>query len=170
MDINTQKAIIAIITKNYCAVPENMGIISCNIFSNQFMAILNSNKYTIEDASQYREDFVDLLKDLCYLRAHDLIKTEHVKEILSYGWENPYFDICEYLIKTKILDVADSSIVKELVIKHLSDNPKIVEQYKSGRTQVAGSIIGKLKKDLGNKFDASEAMKIIIEEIENDNV
>lgn len=167
MDANTFKAVICVISKDKTKYPENMGLVTSNIFNNQFQSILNQNKFSFGELIEYREDFCELFSDLCYLRALGHIKTQHVKDLLEYGWNNPYFDLCEYLIKKKILDVVEDSILTESIIKHLKNSPKIVEQVKSGRPQVAGSIIGLLKKEFGNKFNPSDAMSIIVSTIES---
>lgn len=167
MDVNTFKAVISVISKNKTEYPENMGLIVCNIYNNQFQSILNQNKFSFEELIEYREDFCELFSDLCYLRALGHIKTQHVKDLLEYGWNNPYFDLCTYLIEKKILDVVDENILKESIIKHVNNSPKIVEQVKNGKPQVAGSIIGLLKKEFGNKFNPSDAMSIIMSTIES---
>ncbi|AXH72865.1 MAG: GatB domain [Caudoviricetes sp.] len=166
MDINTSKAVTAIISKDITTYPSNMGVITCNIFNNQFQSILNQNKFSFEDLLEYRVDFCELFSDLCYLRSLEFIKTQHVKDLLEYGWKNPYFDLCKYLIDKKILDVVDEELLKEKIVEHLNNNIKIVEQVKNGKPQVAGSIIGLLKKDFGNKFNPSDAMSIIMSTIE----
>lgn len=157
----TSKAIIAVISKDLCKVPSNMGIITSSIYLNQFTSIMKEHKTNIEELKIIRPDFIELFSVLCYLRSCDIIKMEHVKNLLIYGWENPYFDICDYFLSTQILETVDDSIVWDLICKHLDENPKIVEQVKGGKPQVAGSIIGKLKKDIGDKFDASIAMPMI---------
>lgn len=167
MDINTAKAVTAIVTKKYCKNPDNMGKITSSIYINQFQSIMNQNKISLQELKEFREDFTELFEDLCYLRANDIIKTQHVKDLLEYGWNHPYFDLCTYLIDKKILDVVEENVLISMIKKHLEENPKIVEQVKNGKPQVAGSIIGKLKKDLGNKFNPSEAMELIQSEIQN---
>lgn len=165
MDLNTSKVVVALISRNYVPNPENMGLICSSIFINQFQSILNANKYSLDDILEYRKDFSDLFDDLCYLRSIDLIQTQHVKDILEYGWSNPYFDLVSYFVSTKILDVIDESILKNKIKELISSNQKLVDQIKNGKPQIAGSFIGMLKKEFGNKFNPQDAMTLIQEEI-----
>ena len=167
MDLNTSKAVVALISKDRVKYSDNMGTTVSSIFINQFQSILNQNKYSLEEVLLYREDFSELFSDLCFLKSLDIIKTQHVKDILEKGWNNPYMDLVEYFVDSKLLDVMDEEILRSSIIKHLENNPKIVEQFKSGRTQVAGSIIGMLKKEFGNKFNPSDAMGLIKEQIDS---
>ncbi|TXH04379.1 MAG: Asp-tRNA(Asn)/Glu-tRNA(Gln) amidotransferase GatCAB subunit B, partial [Candidatus Moraniibacteriota bacterium] len=57
--------------------------------------------------------------------------------------------------------ITDESVLKPIIEKLISDNPALVEQYKSGKTGVLGFFVGGVMKATGGKADASKVSTLI---------
>jgi aspartyl-tRNA(Asn)/glutamyl-tRNA(Gln) amidotransferase subunit B len=57
--------------------------------------------------------------------------------------------------------VTDEAVLKPIIEKLLADNPKIVEEYKSGKTGVLGFFVGNVMKQTQGKADPGVANKLL---------
>lgn len=132
-----------------------------NLLLNELLTVLNKRKLAIEDC---------------------LITVEQMKELIDLLLDNKIsLEICKKLIEelvdlsdcdsspTKIVEekgwllVTDLDEIKKTCIVVLDNNPKLVKQYKEGKTKVLKALLGILIKNSRNKLDMSVVSKVMEE-------
>ena len=70
--------------------------------------------------------------------------------------------LSQYESHTKI-GITDKTMIKEIVKKIIEDNPRVVEDYRKGKTNVLGFFVGQAMKVSGGKADPKIVSEIVIE-------
>ena len=85
------------------------------------------------------------------------------REVMSVAFgEN--IDIDRYINENRLFQITDPDIIKSAVEKVVSDNPKAVSDYKNGKKQVFGNLVGLTMKQLCGR-GAPEIINKIVEEV-----
>lgn len=85
------------------------------------------------------------------------------REVMSVSFgEN--IDIDRYINENRLFQITDPDIIKSAVEKVVSDNPKAVSDYKNGKKQVFGNLVGLTMKQLCGR-GAPEIINKIVEEV-----
>lgn len=85
------------------------------------------------------------------------------REVMSVSFgEN--VDIDRYINENRLFQITDPDIIKSAVEKVVSDNPKAVSDYKNGKKQVFGNLVGLTMKQLCGR-GAPEIINKIVEEV-----
>lgn len=71
----------------------------------------------------------------------------------------------QYIKENGLEMLKDDGLVKEIVLKVIADNPKSIEEYKSGNDKVPKFLIGQCMKQLKGKADPASINKVIDEEL-----
>ena len=112
----------------------------------EFFALLNKEGKNIDEIGfpvVYIAELVDLIIDKTI--SGKIAKTVFA-EMAEIG-KSP-----KNLVKELgLVQIQDESVIKNVIEKVLSDNPKQVEQYKSGKTQLFGFFVGQSMKSLQGK-------------------
>ncbi|XP_059060760.1 glutamyl-tRNA(Gln) amidotransferase subunit B, mitochondrial [Achroia grisella] len=130
-----------------------------NLLLNDFLTALNQNKVNIEDypvTSQQLLELTDLLLqkkinlDICRLILDELV-------------QNPNNNVSpSKLLKEKGWSLTtDESELTKLCISVLENNPKLVKQYKEGKTKIFKALLGIVAKSSQNKLDMAAVSKIM---------
>ena len=61
--------------------------------------------------------------------------------------------------------VTDTGLLEEITDKVLSDNPKTVEEYKSGKTKVLGFLVGQVMKAMKGKANPGKVNEMMTEKL-----
>ena len=92
------------------------------------------------------------------------ISTEQAKSVFTYILEEEKTP--EEIVKEKGLEqISDPEEIRKLVNEVIDNNPKELESYKSGKTNLIGFFIGQTLKLSEGKANPSLVNKIISEEI-----
>ncbi len=83
------------------------------------------------------------------------VDKEHVK---------PDSLVADIVAATKTADI-DPKELEKIITSVLSENPKAVEAYKAGKTQVLGFLLGMVMKKSGKKLDMSELKKALLKQL-----
>ncbi len=75
------------------------------------------------------------------------------------------FDIEKFITENSLEQVDDTEAIRNAVLHVLADNPKTVEQFKSGQTKVFGFFVGQVMKALKGKAKPDSVNKIVNEEL-----
>jgi len=68
----------------------------------------------------------------------------------------------EVIVKEKnLVQVTDTKAIEEIAKRVISANPKVVEQFKGGKTQSIGFLVGQLMKETGGKANPKIANEIL---------
>jgi aspartyl-tRNA(Asn)/glutamyl-tRNA(Gln) amidotransferase subunit B len=71
------------------------------------------------------------------------------------------------IIKEKgLVQVSDESAIRDIVLEVIAENPDPVAQYKSGKEQVVGFLMGQVMKKSRGKAKPDSAMKLLREELD----
>lgn len=124
----------------------------------EFFALLNKEGKDIEEVGfpvEYIAELVDLIIDKTI--SGKIAKTVFV-EMAETG-KSP-----KNLVKELgLVQIQDESVIKNVIEKVLSDNPKQVEQYKTGKTQLFGFFVGQSMKALQGKANPEMVNNILKE-------
>lgn len=72
------------------------------------------------------------------------------------------------IIKEKgLVQVSDEGAIRDIVIEVIAENPGPVQQFKDGKQQVAGFLMGQVMKKSRGKAKPDSAMKLLKEELSN---
>lgn len=85
------------------------------------------------------------------------------REVMSVSFREN-IDIDRYINENRLFQITDPDIIKSAVEKVVSDNPKAVSDYKNGKKQVFGNLVGLTMKQLCGR-GAPEIINKIVEEV-----
>lgn len=61
--------------------------------------------------------------------------------------------------------ISDSNVITEMVLETLNKNPKMVQQYRGGKTKVLLALAGEIAKKSDNRIDMAKVMEILREKL-----
>lgn len=129
-----------------------------NWIRNDVLRILNERKTDIRDASVSPQMLARLIGMIDRAEIGGKVAKEVFEEMWSSG-EAP-----ETIVERKGLgQVSDPAAIREAVGRVISKNPAQVEQYRAGKTQIFGYLVGQLMKETGGKAKAELANEILRE-------
>lgn len=123
--------------------------------------------YLIPLTQKYNKPIQDLITienfmTLCVSYESKEINNQGVQKALEYLAENPKAKTGEVLKKLNLIQISDDSLLIEFVQTAIKENNSQVEQYKAGKTQVIGYLVGqcmKISKGQGNPARFNEILK-----------
>jgi len=163
LTVKAHEAVLCALLYRGCAIQSAAGTSAATFLINDVFALLNDQAWTLPEVQEYRPDFVEACSDIVALRAGGYITAKHAKEILLAVWQLPYLTVADYILSSKLLEEADESAIKAIIADVIEANPKIVGQFKSGKTNVAGFFVGQTMKALGGKADPKKIQELVAE-------
>lgn len=157
----TQKAVTVCLLWKRCAIPETRAKISANFLLNEVFALLKENGMTISEIDTLRPDILDGISDIVALRSFEVITAKHAKEILLAIWAEPYLEVSDYIIVSKILEEVGDAEILAILDDLITANPKMVDQIKSGKTNVMGFFVGQTLKAVGGKANPLKVKELV---------
>ena len=121
-----------------------------------FMALLNRTNEGIADAKITAENFAELIKMI----EKGEISVTAGKTILSEMYSTGA-DPSEITERLNLGQVSDTSAIEQAVDKVITENPDVVEKYKSGKTSVVGVLVGQVIKEMGGKANPKVVNEIL---------
>ena len=76
-------------------------------------------------------------------------------------------DVDDYIKTHNLEQVNDTGLVESAIAKVFSENPKSLEDYKSGKTKAFGFLVGQTMKELKGKADPSVINQLLLEKLNN---
>ncbi len=129
---------------------------------NQIMYFMNEKGILPENINLSSEKFAQFVG----IVTADRINRQTGKtvfEAMFFGGDD--FDVELYIKKNGLEQVDDSEVIREAVMTVLAENPKTVEQYKSGVTKVMGFFVGQVMKATHGKARPETVNKIVADEL-----
>lgn len=127
-----------------------------NLILAELLAILNEEKLTINDVKitpSHIADLADALED-------GKITSKQGKEVFAQMYETNQMP--SQIIKEKGMEVVnDSGEIDKIVQDVIASNPKAVEDFKSGKTNVVGWLMGQVMKISHGKANPKQATEIL---------
>lgn len=130
-----------------------------NIIVGFLLGYLNKNYKDISDIEINTKDFSEIIKMMC----DGKISNKQVKDIFTKALDENknVLDIA----KSMGTQISDPEEIRKIITEVFSDNPKVVEDYKSGKN-VNGFIMGLVMKKTGSKVNPGVTNMILKEELE----
>ena len=129
---------------------------------NQIMYFINEKGLLIEDLKLQPAKFSEFVK----IVLSDKINRQTGKTVFEeLIFSNSDMDIEDFITKNGLVQVDDEDLVRKAVLQVFDNNPKTVEQYKSGQTKVAGFFVGQVMKTLRGTAKPETVNKIVSEEL-----
>lgn len=127
-----------------------------NLIISELLAVLNEKKQTIDDVEitpRHIRELADALEE-------GKITSKQGKEVFSEMFETHAFPID--IIKQKgMLIVNDESEIQKIVDKVIAENAKAVSDYKNGKTNVLGWLMGQVMKQSQGKANPKQAQEMV---------
>ncbi|MCX7661896.1 MAG: Asp-tRNA(Asn)/Glu-tRNA(Gln) amidotransferase GatCAB subunit B, partial [Candidatus Omnitrophica bacterium] len=133
-----------------------------NWIAGPLMAEMNERKINIEEIKILPQELTGLIR----LVEENKISNLKAKEILKkmFDTKKSYLEIIE---EEKVSRISDFTVLEEIVRKVVEENPKSVQDYKSGKTTAIMFLVGQVMKKTGKNADPQLAQKILKEILDN---
>lgn len=126
----------------------------------ELLAVLNEKKQTINDVSISPKHITELVNAIADKR----ISSAQGKTVFAKMLESGKMP--DAIIKEEGLEtVSDSGAIEGIVDKVIADNPKAVADYKSGKTNVVGWLMGQVMKASGGKVNPKMATELVAKKL-----
>ncbi|MCR4938754.1 MAG: Asp-tRNA(Asn)/Glu-tRNA(Gln) amidotransferase subunit GatB [Treponemataceae bacterium] len=134
---------------------------TANLILAELLAVLNEKEETVADLKITPAHIAQLSN----AASAGKITSKQVKEVFACMMETAKFP--DDIIKEKGMEVvSDSSAIEGFVSQVLAENPKAIADYKSGKTNVVGWLMGQVMKKSGGKADPKTATALLRTELE----
>ncbi len=131
-----------------------------NLILTELLAVLNENKQTIEDTSLTPSHIAELADAL----ESNKITSKQGKEVFAEMLASNKMP--SVIIKEKGMEiVSDSGAIEGFVDQVIVANPKAIEDFKGGKTNVIGWLMGQVMKLSSGKANPKEATKLLTEKL-----
>lgn len=128
----------------------------------QVMYLMKENGISPEEITLTPQKFARFVE----ISASERINKQAGKTVFeNMFFADDNFDIDKFIAENALEQVDDIIAIRNAVMQVLSDNPKTVEQFKSGQTKVFGFFVGQVMKALKGKAKPDIVNKIVNEEL-----
>lgn len=137
--------------------PQNVA----NWILSEFMYFLNESQETIGTTKIRPEHLTELVK----LLEKGTISSKIAKKVFSEAFETGKLPL-EIVEERGLTQISDKEKIKRIVKEAVEENPRAVEDYKSGKKQAVGFLVGQVMKKTGGKANpklVTELLKEILE-------
>lgn len=135
--------------------------IASNLLLGDISAYLNREEKDITETALTKERFLELIKNM----ENNTLTSKNLKDILDDILEKP--DSISDIIKTSgIANITDSSAIRDVVKKVISENQSSVDDYKAGHDRAIKFLMGQVMKESKGSANPKMAMDILQEELQ----
>ena len=136
-------------------------ILAANWVRGELLASLNREELGIEESPVSPESLGQII-----LRIKDgTISGKIAKTVFDALWKGETNSADEYIEKQGLVQVSDTDALEPIIDMIIADNPKQVEQYRSGKTRVLGFFVGQVMKETGGKANPRQVNELIVEKL-----
>ncbi|MEG0873839.1 MAG: Asp-tRNA(Asn)/Glu-tRNA(Gln) amidotransferase subunit GatB [Clostridiales bacterium] len=96
---------------------------------------------------------------------NNVINRNTAKKVFSAVWSEN-LDPKAYVAEHNLAMEGDDDLILEIVLKVLANNPKTVEEFKSGKEKVVGFLVGQCMKELKGKADPGTINQLLKTELQ----
>ena len=134
-------------------------IIATHWVIGELLRVLNYAKKEISDVEINPEHFIELLKMI----EENIITSLKAKEILNKFIPKSFSPKNEI---SKHATISSESEIEKIISEILKNNPKAVEDYKSGKSEALNFLLGQVMKNSNKRADSETARKILKEKLD----
>ncbi|MCM8711866.1 Asp-tRNA(Asn)/Glu-tRNA(Gln) amidotransferase subunit GatB [Clostridium sp. SYSU_GA19001] len=122
--------------------------------------LMNEKNMSVENLKFKPQDLAELIKLINSGTISNNIGKKVVEDMFNTG-KSP-----KAIVEEKgLVQNSDEGAIREVVVKVLQNNPKAVEDYKSGKTKIIGFVVGLVMKESKGKANPQIANKLVTEEL-----
>jgi len=134
--------------------------LAANWLINRFLKILGDQNKNIHTANVTPENFAEFLTFFEQKKINSTTAQALLEQMIESG-RSP----AQIIEEKGMAQVGDESIISDAVEKVISDNPKVADDYKSGKIQAAKFLFGLVMRDLKGKADPQAVQKVLEEKL-----
>jgi aspartyl-tRNA(Asn)/glutamyl-tRNA(Gln) amidotransferase subunit B len=117
-----------------------------NLIITELLGILNQENKSFEENKIKAEDFAQLVK----LYNDGILSSKLTKEVFSEMWSTEKSP--KQIVEEKnLIQITDTKELEKIINEVINENPKIAQDYKSGKTQAVSALIGQAMKKTKGK-------------------
>jgi len=134
--------------------------LASNWIQSELLAVLNENKIGIEHSPVSAEAMAGLIR----LIEDQTISGKIAKEVFPRMWETR--QSADQIVKEKgLVQVTDTQLIEKIALRVIQANPKSAEDYRAGKKQALGFLVGQIMKETQGKANPKLANQILIEKL-----
>jgi len=134
--------------------------LASNWIQSELLANLNLKKLAIEESPIKPKDLVGLLR----LIENNTISGKIAKDVLPEMFETG--KSAEAIVKEKgLVQVTDTKFIEEVADRVISAHPKVAEDYRAGKKQALGFLVGQMMKETKGKANPKIANEILAKKL-----
>ena len=146
--------------------PDNNPTKTATIFANIMMNIvqpkLDNEGTSWSELDYFHYDYREVMYSCAKAQAAGILESRHVRKILDDCFGLPYvgYHIGQYCKESGLLDELGGNSLLPLVTEAIANNPKAVEELKSGKEKAIGALVGSImKKQKANPIEIQTLIK-----------
>lgn len=132
---------------------------SANFIVGELSALLKKRSEEFENMKLSQVQFSQIIE----LLIQNQISGATVKKLLEIYLNGESIAISEYVEKNDLIQISDETKILPIVLEIISNNSKIVEDYKSGKVAAKGSLVGQIMAKFKGKANPQVIDKIVEE-------
>lgn len=132
--------------------------ITCNIVTTELLGLINQENKTFNENKIPAEEVAEIVK----LYIDGILSSKLVKKVILETWTTGK-PVKQIVNEQNLIQITDVNQLKNLILEVISENPKIVQDYQSGKTQAISALIGQVMKKSQGKANPKQAQEIIVE-------
>lgn len=141
----------------------NMNFVTAiNLLLGDISFYLNREEKQITDTCLTKEKMMDLVEKI----DSNTLSSKNLKEIIDDILESDK-SIDEIMKEKNITNITDTSLLKEIVIKIINENPESVKDYKDGKDRALKYLMGQIMKETKGSANPKMVNEILISELNN---
>ncbi len=133
-----------------------------NLLLGDISAYLNREEKEITDTKLTKEKFMDLVEKI----DNNTLSSKNLKDIIEdiLGTDK---DINTIIKEKNITNITDTSLLKDVVVKVINDNPESVNDYKAGKDRAIKYLMGQIMKETKGSANPKLVNEILVEKLKN---
>lgn len=131
-----------------------------NIIITELLGFLNQENKSFKENKISPENLAELVK----LYEDKILSSKLVKEVFAEMWSSG--KTAQQIVKEKdLVQITDEEYINKVVQEVINENPKIVADYKSGKTQAISALIGQVMKKTKGKANPKQVQELLIKNL-----
>jgi len=134
--------------------------LTSNWIQSELLALLNQKKLSIQDCPVKAKDFAELIA----LIEQETISGKIAKDVLPMMFESG--KSAKTIVEEKgLVQVTDTKLIEEVADRVIAANPKVAEDFRNGKKQALGFLVGQMMKETKGKANPKMANEILTKKI-----
>jgi aspartyl-tRNA(Asn)/glutamyl-tRNA(Gln) amidotransferase subunit B len=138
-----------------CAKTDDSKLIA-NWLVGDISALLNKDNIDLEESRLTSNNFAVLIERI----SDKTISGKIAKSVLEEVWESGG-NVDEIIESKGLVQIQDESLLEEIALKIINENPSQVEAYKGGKDKLFGFFVGQVMKETQGKANPQSVNEIL---------